>query len=100
MRRYVSRKVVTGLRHSRRICGLAKGVCRQILSWKYTPLPSNSSRRLDLTAPTRHLGDRKLLREGLLHKAKSGRKLRAFLCSDILLLTDEYGKTLYRMVRA
>jgi len=58
-----------------------------------------SSRRLDLTAPTRHLGDRKLLREGLLNKAKSGRKLRAFLCSDLLLLTDEHGKTLYRMVR-
>lgn len=56
-------------------------------------------RRLDLTAPTRHLGDRKLLREGLLSKAKSGRKLRGFLCSDLLLLTDEHGKTLYRMVR-
>jgi len=57
-------------------------------------------RRLDLTAPTRHLGARKLLREGLLNKAKSGRKLRAFLCSDLLLLADEHGKTLYRMVRA
>jgi Pleckstrin homology domain len=57
-------------------------------------------RRLDLTAPTRHLGNRKLLREGLLNKAKSGRKLRAFLCNDILLLTDEHGKNLYRMVRA
>jgi len=56
-------------------------------------------RRLDLTAPTRHLGDRKLLREGPLNKAKSGRKLRAFLCNDIFLLTDEHGKTLYRMVR-
>ncbi|KAI9451971.1 hypothetical protein BJY52DRAFT_1295264 [Lactarius psammicola] len=53
--------------------------------------------RLDLTAPTRHLGDRKLLREGLLNKAKSGRKLRVFLCNDILLLTDEPGKILYRM---
>ncbi|KAH9053752.1 hypothetical protein EDB87DRAFT_1650194 [Lactarius vividus] len=53
--------------------------------------------RLDLTAPTRHLGDRKLLREGLLNKAKSGRKLRVFLCNDILILTDEPGKTLYRM---
>lgn len=53
--------------------------------------------RLDLTAPTRHLGDRKLLKEGLLNKAKSGRKLRVFLCNDILLLTDEPGKTLYRM---
>ncbi|KAH9019377.1 hypothetical protein EDB84DRAFT_1517396 [Lactarius hengduanensis] len=53
--------------------------------------------RLDLTAPTRHLGNRKLLREGLLNKAKSGRKLRVFLCNDILILTDEPGKTLYRM---
>lgn len=61
------------------------------------PLPR---RRLDLTAPTRHLGDRKLLREGLLNKAKSGKKLRVFLCNDILLLTEEHGKTLYRMVRA
>jgi hypothetical protein len=56
-------------------------------------------RQLDLTAPTRHLGDRRLLREGFLNKAKSGRKLQAFLCNDILLLTDEHGKTLYRMVR-
>jgi len=53
--------------------------------------------QLDLTAPTRHLGDRRLLREGFLNKAKSGRKLQAFLCNDILLLTDEHGKTLYRM---
>ncbi|KAH8977407.1 hypothetical protein EDB86DRAFT_3237574 [Lactarius hatsudake] len=53
--------------------------------------------RLDLTAPTRNLGNRKLLREGLLNKAKSGRKLRVFLCNDILILTDEPGKTLYRM---
>jgi len=53
--------------------------------------------QVDLTAPTRHLGDRRLLREGFLNKAKSGRKLRAFLCNDILLLTDEHGRTLYRM---
>ena len=32
-------------------------------------------------------------------KAKSGRKLRAFLCSDILVLTEETTKSLYRMVR-
>lgn len=32
-------------------------------------------------------------------KAKSGRKLYGFLCSDILVLTDESMKTLYRMVR-
>ena len=63
-------------------------------------LTVKSFRQLDLTAPTRHLGDRRLLREGFLTKAKSGRKLRAFLCNDILLLTDEHGRTLYRMVRA
>ena len=56
-------------------------------------------RRLDLTAPTRTMGARKLLREGLLLKAKSGRRLRGFLCSDILVLTDETAKSLYRMVR-
>ncbi|KAF8638846.1 hypothetical protein AX17_001904 [Amanita inopinata Kibby_2008] len=55
------------------------------------------SGRLDLTAPTRHMGPRKLLREGLLVKAKSGRKLHGFLCSDILVLTDASVKTLYRL---
>ncbi|KAJ3537063.1 hypothetical protein NM688_g6740 [Phlebia brevispora] len=53
--------------------------------------------RLDLTAPTRNMGTRKLLKEGPLSKCKSGRRLRAFLCSDILVLTDEHAKTLYRM---
>jgi Pleckstrin homology domain len=55
--------------------------------------------RLDLTAPTRHMGQRQLLKEGVLFKAKSGRKLRGFLCSDIIVLTDDTAKTLYRMVR-
>ena len=54
--------------------------------------------RLDLTAPTRNMGPRKLLKEGILNKAKSGRRLRAFLCSDILVLTEEPAKTLYRVV--
>jgi len=53
--------------------------------------------RLDLTAPTRYMGPRRLLKEGTLAKSKSGRKLRAFLCSDILVLTDEAGKQLYRI---
>ncbi|TFK77938.1 hypothetical protein K466DRAFT_124152 [Polyporus arcularius HHB13444] len=53
--------------------------------------------RLDLTAPTRYMGPRKLLKEGILTKAKSGRKLRAFLCNDILVLTEESTKSLYRM---
>ena len=54
--------------------------------------------RLDLTAPTRYMGPRKLLKEGVLMKAKSGRRLRAFLCSDILVLTQEQAKQLYRTV--
>lgn len=44
------------------------------------------------------MGPRKLIKEGALTKAKSGRKLYGFLCSDILVLTDESMKTLYRMV--
>ncbi|KZT11160.1 uncharacterized protein LAESUDRAFT_754850 [Laetiporus sulphureus 93-53] len=52
--------------------------------------------RLDLTEPTRYMGARKLLKEGTLMKAKSGRKLRVFLCSDILVLTEEGAKHLYR----
>ncbi|KIK17094.1 hypothetical protein PISMIDRAFT_685628 [Pisolithus microcarpus 441] len=54
--------------------------------------------RLDLMLPTPHLGPRKLLKEGVLAKAKSGRKLRVLLCSDILLLLNESeGGGLYRV---
>lgn len=56
-------------------------------------------RRLDLTAPTRYMGPRKLLKEGSLMKSKSGRKLVAFLCSDIMILTEDAAKSLYRTVR-
>jgi Pleckstrin homology domain len=56
--------------------------------------------RLDLTAPTRNMGPRRLIREGVVTKAKSGRKLRIFLCNDILVLTDENAKALYKMVRS
>lgn len=45
------------------------------------------------------MGGRRLLKEGVLTKSKSGRKLRAFLCNDILVLTEEAGRALYRMVR-
>jgi hypothetical protein len=45
------------------------------------------------------MGQRQLLKEGVLFKAKSGRKLRGFLCSDIIVLTDDTAKSLYRMVR-
>ena len=51
---------------------------------------------LDLTAPTRFMGPRRLLKEGLLVKAKSGRRLRAVLCTDILILVEEANKTVYR----
>jgi len=45
------------------------------------------------------MGQRQLLKEGVLCKAKRGRKLRPFLCSDIKVLTDNTAKTLYRTVR-
>jgi len=51
---------------------------------------------LDLTAPTRFMGPRRLLKEGLLVKVKSGRRLRAVLCTDILILVEEANKTVYR----
>jgi hypothetical protein len=44
------------------------------------------------------MGARKLIKDGLVMKAKSGRKLHAFLCSDIMVLTDENVSALYRMV--
>jgi len=53
--------------------------------------------RLDLTEPTRYMGQRRLLKEGILTKSKSGRRLLAFLCNDILVLTDEAAKSLYRL---
>lgn len=52
--------------------------------------------RLDLTAPTALQGPRKLIKEGGVAKAKSGRKLNLVLCNDILVLLDD--KSLYRMV--
>ncbi len=42
--------------------------------------------RLDLTRPTRWGGERRVLKQELLSKAKSGRKVHALLCSDMLLL--------------
>ncbi|RXK39792.1 hypothetical protein M231_02985 [Tremella mesenterica] len=51
--------------------------------------------RLDLTAPTTFLGPRRLLKEGQVTKAKSGRKLTVVLCNDILVLIE--SRNLYRM---
>ncbi len=52
--------------------------------------------RLDLTAPTQLQGPRKLLKEGGVAKAKSGRKLTLILCNDVLVLIE--NRNLYRMV--
>lgn len=42
--------------------------------------------RLDLTKPTRLVGQRRILKEDTIGKAKSGRKVHALLCNDMLLL--------------
>lgn len=47
--------------------------------------------RLDLTAPTRLLGPRKILKEGKVAKAKSGRGLNLYLFNDLLLFTENRG---------
>ncbi|KAI5118090.1 hypothetical protein M0805_007740 [Coniferiporia weirii] len=53
--------------------------------------------RLDLAKSTSYMGQRKLLKEGPLMKYKSGRKLRVFLCNDMLILTDDRVSRLYKM---
>jgi actin cytoskeleton-regulatory complex protein PAN1 len=55
--------------------------------------------RLDLTAPTRFMGPRKLLKEGVVIKSNSKRRIRAVLCSDILVLVEESTGAVYRIVR-
>jgi actin cytoskeleton-regulatory complex protein PAN1 len=55
-------------------------------------------RFLQLTEPTRNMGQRKLIKEGAVLKAKNGKKLRLFLCNDLVLLTDPTANTLYRTV--
>lgn len=58
--------------------------------------------RLDLTAPTRLLGARRLLREGKVEKAKSHRSLNAYLFNDLLVFTESRagtaGEVVYRLV--
>lgn len=51
--------------------------------------------RLDLTQATHHLGPRRLVKEGPMVKARSGRRLRLLLCNDILVLLDENAAGLY-----
>ncbi|RUS19507.1 Dbl homology domain-containing protein [Endogone sp. FLAS-F59071] len=62
--------------------------------------------KIDLAAPTRFLGARQFMMEGPLAKAKSGRKLYAYLFNDIFILAQPikglspkgYLYTLYRPV--
>jgi len=52
---------------------------------------------LQLTEPTRHLGPRILLKEGPVFKNnRKNKKLRLFLCNDLVFLTDLGGNVLYR----
>ncbi|KAJ3349104.1 Intersectin 1 (SH3 domain protein) [Allomyces javanicus] len=44
---------------------------------------------LDLASPTRTIGKRHFILEGELAKAKSGRRLYAYLFNDLILLTEE-----------
>lgn len=43
---------------------------------------------MNLTAPTRYLGPRRILKSGELRKFKSGRKLTVHLFNDLVLLTE------------
>lgn len=47
-------------------------------------------KKLDLYAPTRHLGRRQFILEGELVKVKNGKKMRAFLFNDLLILTQKH----------
>jgi hypothetical protein len=54
--------------------------------------------QLDLTAPTKCMGPRRLIKEGVLIKAKSKRRLRVVLCSDILVSVEESTSAIYKIV--
>ncbi|KAJ3030647.1 hypothetical protein HDV00_008758 [Rhizophlyctis rosea] len=48
---------------------------------------------LDLFAPTRFLGPRMFVHDGMVEKKKSGKKLHAYLFNDLLLLAQAKGKS-------
>lgn len=52
---------------------------------------------MDLTAPTKFIGKRLLIKEGQLVKYKSGRKLNCYVCNDIVILVNASEQTLYRI---
>lgn len=56
--------------------------------------------KLDLTQPTRWMGPRRIVREEVLSKQRSGRKICVLLCNDVVLLLSggtEADERLYRM---
>ena len=50
-------------------------------------VPSGPSQRLNLTAPTRHLGPRRLIHEGPLSKPRSRKVFNCYLFNDLLVLS-------------
>ncbi|KAF9920531.1 actin organization and endocytosis protein [Linnemannia zychae] len=66
---------------------IRRGEDKQKLEEIQRKLPNDElSEGLLLTSETKFLGPRRVLLEGGLRKAKSGRKLYAYLCNDLLLL--------------
>lgn len=58
---------------------------------------------LDLSAPTRLLGPRRIIREGKVEKAKSRRRLDLHLFNDLLIFSESRpggGEVVYRYVRS
>ncbi|KAF9351243.1 actin organization and endocytosis protein [Mortierella sp. AD094] len=79
---------------------IRNGETKQRLEEIQRKLPAGEiSEGLVLTAETKYLGRRQLLQEGHLRKAKSGRKLYAYLCNDLLLLFNP-GRTQGSLTRA
>lgn len=87
------------------LSGMSSGVrlLSPTLFFSGLPLTISSCRQhLNLTAPTRLLGKRQILREGKAEKARSGRKLSVYLFSDLLIFTEGTagpGEIVYRYVR-
>lgn len=70
------------------------------LSEKLNAGSSETRIKLDLTQPTRWMGPRRILRDDVLVKQRSARKITVVLCNDIVLLLtggQEADDHLYRM---
>lgn len=70
------------------------------LSDRINSATAASQVRLDLTHPTRWMGPRRILRDDVLTKQRSGRKIAIVLCNDVVLLLTggrDSDERLYRM---